>query len=198
MKYYWWIKNELEAIEDNEATTDNKVEVENKFKTLAGAILEASKKYIKKIKRKIKRRIKKMLKILFKLFKYWPLIGGGFSIIKKILKRSVSKMDNKEIALIGDEIIANFEDVKKEASEVFAEIKEKDWSGVIKEVPDVLVEIQEIGKAKNLSNEDKKAVAVYILNKKINIPVLPEFVEAKIISAIIETILVALKKKFNK
>ena len=135
--------------------------------------------------------------ILLKAATVLPLLEKGYAICKKLLRRN-KNMDNKEIALIGDEIIANFEDVKKEASEVFAEIKEKDWSGVIKEVPDVLVEIQEIGKAKNLSNEDKKAVAVYILNKKINIPVLPEFVEAKIISAIIETILVALKKKFNK
>ena len=105
------------------------------------------------------------------------------------------EINTKELAT---QLLWKFKDMKKEVGDVWDEIKEKDWTGAFKEIPDVLSQIQELGKAMKLTGEQKKEVAVHLINEMVNIPILPESIERKIISAVVESVLVALKSKFNK
>jgi len=105
------------------------------------------------------------------------------------------EINTKELAT---QLLWKFKDMKKEVGDVWDEIKEKDWIGAFKEIPGVLSQIQELGKAMKLTGEQKKEVAVHLINEMVNIPILPESIERKIISAVVESVLVALKSKFNK
>jgi len=80
----------------------------------------------------------------------------------------------------------------------------KDWNidninGKVDLLQSVIVEVektaQEVG---GMLGAEKKELAVAILNKLIDIPILPEWVEAKVIEYIIDVVIALMNKWFGK
>lgn len=97
------------------------------------------------------------------------------------------------------------EKTKKLVQDAIDKCKEnKDWSiksvnGLIDTIQIVLTEVEKLGKAvEGMTGQEKKDLAVEIINKQIDIPFLPEFVEAKLISQVIDIVVGYLNKWFGK
>ncbi|MCI0597338.1 MAG: hypothetical protein L0Z48_12480 [candidate division Zixibacteria bacterium] len=87
-------------------------------------------------------------------------------------------MDTNKIA---EEIYANLEEVVKAVTAA------QGLKGFGLVIPLVLTKVEEArGSVSFLSSEEKKDVAVKVLNKFINLPVLPEWAEAKVIGLAVD------------
>jgi hypothetical protein len=86
-------------------------------------------------------------------------------------------------------------DTNKIAEMIYVEVKEvveaiskaQGLRGFGLVIPLVLTRVEEArGNVSALTGEEKKEVAVKVLNKFINLPVLPEFIEAKVIGMAVD------------
>ena len=96
------------------------------------------------------------------------------------------------------------EQVYKKVQGTFDELKaNKDWSpsgisGQVDILQATLVEIEKTSEAIGvLTGEQKKRLAVLIINKIVDIPVIPEWIEGKIIEYIIDIMIGFFNKHFS-
>lgn len=66
--------------------------------------------------------------------------------------------------------------------------------GAIKIIPGVIQEVEAVGRKFSLAGKDKRALAVKVLNKAIDIPVAPEALEAVIFGFVIDACLALANK----
>lgn len=76
-------------------------------------------------------------------------------------------------------------------------IKEKDLQKVWDIIAGVIVNVESIIEVK-LEGKEKRQLAIDIINELVDIPVIPEFIEAKIIGLVVDAIVSALNKIFGK
>jgi len=86
-----------------------------------------------------------------------------------------------------DSIIAN-------SKELLSDIKE----GGVKYIPIAIKSVEIEAIKDGFKGDDKKRLAISIINKLINIPVIPEWLEGKIIGFAIDAIITTLNKFFGK
>ena len=105
----------------------------------------------------------------------------------------------KEINLdkIAISIVEEIKSLRRKAGEVIKEIKEKDVVGLLDMAPEVIQIVQKLAKNFSLNGEMKKKVVVKVLNIFINVRIIPESVEALIISKAIDMIVKAYKSNIK-
>lgn len=86
-----------------------------------------------------------------------------------------------------DELIAN-------SKELAGDIKD----GGIKYIPDAIKSVEFMAIKEGFKGADKKQLAISVINKLVNIPVLPEWLEEKIIGFAIDAIIQCLNKFLGK
>lgn len=152
-----------------------------------------------------------MAKII-KLFQYIPIIWEVFKLIFATIKRVREAKKNKvkkeesmnegeiNIKELADKVMAESVEFKELVSAIMSEIKSTKSivakaSCLIKHIPDVVIKVEVISKdIKGLSGENKKALAVEILNRMIDIPLMPELGEGVLIGFAIDAIVAAFNK----
>lgn len=83
------------------------------------------------------------------------------------------------------------------AKGVFGELKEMKGAKVgeiIKNIPHVVEAVERLSKSVPMSGEQKKDVAVEIINRFIDIPLLPEAAEAVLIGLVIDAVVAAFNR----
>lgn len=121
----------------------------------------------------------------------WSVAQVIFGTIRRIKKMSDENngagFDAKSAA---DKVI-------EEAKGVFGEIKEMKGakvSEVIKNVPHIVESVERLAKSVPMTGEQKRDVAVEIINRFIDIPLIPESGEAILIGFVIDAVVAAFNK----
>lgn len=92
-------------------------------------------------------------------------------------------------------------DYKAKADELInssKELAEDIKEGGIKYIPNAIKSVEFEAIKEGFKGSDKKQLAIAIINKLVNIPVIPEWLEEKIIGFAIDAIIVTLNKFFGK
>jgi hypothetical protein len=134
-----------------------------------------------------------MLAFLLKVKNVLPVI---LAIAKLIITwtRRIQMNDEQKAVIekLAGEIIAGMESIKAEAAKV------KGLRDALAILPDIIKKVEEVAKSASLAGNEKKALAIAVLNKLIDIPWLPEAAEGMIIGLAIDAIITAVNKWFRK
>lgn len=102
-------------------------------------------------------------------------------------------MDEKtvDINALAEEILADLKELKGEVAEV------KSAKEAVTLIPEVVKKVEEVAGNVKLASTQKKELAVAVLNKLIDIPWIPENVEAVAIGYAIDAVIAAVNKWFG-
>jgi len=91
------------------------------------------------------------------------------------------------------EIIQTVSDLQK----VGETVKAKSWKEVYDLVPTIVKEVENLGQINNLGGNYKRELAISTINYFVDIPIVPEWAESKIIGFVLDAIIGFLNKVFG-
>lgn len=101
-----------------------------------------------------------------------------------------NNQEQVDVKAMADTVIA---DLKAGAAEV-AQFKGAKVVDMIKNIPDVVQAVEKLSSDAKLSGDQKKDVVVEILNRYIDIPLIPESGEAILIGFVVDAVVAAFNK----
>lgn len=119
----------------------------------------------------------------------WTTVQIVFNTVRRYRKMS-DKKNAEEIKALADKVMADFAGVKKEVSD----FKGAGLKEIVANIPETVVAVEKFAKTVKLTGDDKKEVAVEIVNRLVDIPFVPEAAEAVIISFAIDAAVAAFNK----
>lgn len=134
-----------------------------------------------------------IFKLVLNIFGYTPIALEILKVIFNTIRRAkrMSDESNKvDVKAMADKIIA---DLKTAAGEV-KELKGLKISEIIRNVPDVVHAVENLAKDVKMSGDQKKDVVIEILNRFIDIPLVPESAEAILIGFVVDAVVAAFNK----
>ena len=127
-----------------------------------------------------------MLKINWKGVNILPWIMAAAGMARNLIRRKT--MEKVDIDKLAEEVLADLADLKAEAKEV------KGVKDALKILPAVIKKVEEVAGGVKLAGEQKKELAVAVINKLVDIPWMPEPAEAFIIGMAIDAAVAALNR----
>ncbi|HSW49204.1 MAG TPA: hypothetical protein VLH09_03470, partial [Bryobacteraceae bacterium] len=127
-----------------------------------------------------------MLKITHKGVNLVPALLFMAGQVRKLIRRR--NMEPVNIEKLAAEIVEDLKDLKAEGKKV------KDVKSALQIIPAVIKKVEEISKNVKLASEQKKELAVAVINKLVDIPWVPESAEGVLIGLAIDAIIAAVNK----
>lgn len=141
-----------------------------------------------------------MVKTLAGLYKYVPLAFSAVSVILGTIRRikyMSNETGNADIKALADKLIADLSAAKAELVESKLSIRD-----AIKNIPDVVYAVEAVSATIKLASDQKRELAVEVINRFINVPLIPESGEAVLIGFVVDAVVAAFNKYgkdwFNK
>lgn len=133
-------------------------------------------------------------KILTSSFTYAPLAWEGLKVIFSTIRR-VKHMGEEtnaggvDLDKLADSVLADLASIKTELAGFKGPIAD-----VVKNIPDVVAAVEKVGVDLKLAGEQKRDLAVKIINRLVDIPLVPESVEAILIGFVVDAVVAAYNK----
>jgi len=101
-------------------------------------------------------------------------------------------MNDEQLKGMAVKVVANLGYLKEEAKAV------KSMKDAFNILPEVIRKVEEVSADVKIAGEQKKELAIYVLNRIIDVPWLPERVEAWLINMAIDAVIAALNRFLGK
>lgn len=136
-----------------------------------------------------------LIKIVIGAAGYVPIVITSIQVILSTIRRAkkMSEENNQpgvDMKILADTVVA---DLKATLGEL-KDFKGGGVSGAIKNIPDVVHAVEKVAKDIKMSGDQKKELAIEVINRFIDIPLIPESGEAVLIGFVVDAVVAAFNK----